>query len=254
MKLILHDSLATAPLIGALQQQWIESTVAIDYRSSLTGSDVRTDEAALIPSAEIALLTETHMVVADVAVIFERGGMTAMRVPVRPDEVEQTPVWLNDVSGTAEILARATIEPFYGIPPALWTREPNAEAQVVVVDGAAALAPIEGGFTEDLVRAWFILTGQPVVSHLFVVPKQGDSEACRAVMRESRMVGHERRKDLRKLTAERFAVDREKLIALAELTRYEIGESERRALLMLLQHGNKGSAYPYVWQIDYAGD
>ena len=35
-----------------------------------------------------------------------------------------------------------------------------------VLEGADALRPIEGGFAEDLCRAWFILTALPVVTHI----------------------------------------------------------------------------------------
>ncbi len=93
-----------------------------------------------------------------------------MRSPVRPDEIDSASILLYDVSGTAELLARATIWPFYGIKAAAWSTEANGSAAITIVDGIAALEPVEAGFSEDLVRAWFILTDQPVVTHLLAVP------------------------------------------------------------------------------------
>jgi predicted solute-binding protein len=254
VKLLLHDALATAPLVYPLQAGWAESGLEIELRPSLFAADVDAATAALVPSAEIALLHETHVVVPEVAVIAEQSGTIAMRVPVRPDEVERSPIRLYEASGTAEILARATVEPFYGIVPSEWTRDERADAQVVIVEGSEALMPPEAGFSEDLVRAWFIMTGQPLVSHLLVVPKSVDPGQVRDVMVEARRLGHERRRDVRKATAERFGVDRERITELGQASRYALEESDRRAMMMLLQRGNRGSAYPYAWQISFAGD
>ena len=66
----------------------------------LTAGDVPDDAVALIPSAEIARLQERFAVVPDIAVIQERDGAVAMRVPVRPDEIERTAVRLYDASGS----------------------------------------------------------------------------------------------------------------------------------------------------------
>jgi predicted solute-binding protein len=254
VKLLLHDTLATAPLVHPFQAEWVESSPEIEFRPALFAADVPADAAALIPVAEIAVLSETHLVVPEIAVIFDQQGPIAMRVPVRPDEVERTPVRLYEASGTAEILARATLEPFYGIPPSEWLRDEAPNAQVVIVEGADALTPPETGFSEDLVKAWFVLTGQPVVSHLFVVPKSGDAGEVITAMTEAKRIGHERRRDVRRAVAERFGVDRDSLTEIAGLTRYELAEPDRRALMMLLQRGNRGSAYPYAWQISFAGD
>jgi predicted solute-binding protein len=254
VKLLLLDSLSTAPIVYPFQAGWIETDMEWELRPAISAAVLDENTAALIPSAEVALLHETHSVVPEVAVVAESSGTIAMRVPVRPDEVGRTVVRLYDVSGTAEILARATVEPFYGIVPSGWSREESLEAQVVIVDEAESLRAPEAGFSEDLVRAWFILTGQPLVSQLLIVPKSTDPAQVRDVMVEAVRIGHERRRDLRKAIAERFGVDRERLTELAATTRYALEEADRRALMTLLQRGNKGSTYPYIWQLTYAGD
>lgn len=254
MKLLLHDVLATAPLTYPIEAGWVETELDVALKPTLAAADIAPDIAALIPAAEIALVHETHLVVPDVAVVFEHAGMVAMRVPVRPDEIERTAIRLYDVSGTAEILARATVEPFYGIPPSEWIHDDGADAQVVIVEGADALNPPEAGFSEDLVKAWFVLTGQPFVSHVLVAPKGVDPTPVVDILASARSSGHERRRDLRKAAAERFGAERERLTELATSTRYALAESDRRALMMLLQRGNRGSAYPYAWQIGFTDE
>src|SRR3712207_7483724 len=56
----------------------------------------------------------------------------------------------------AELLARATLKPYYGIEPASWVRDGDSSdavrAEVVVVEGAEALREPEAGYSEDLSR------------------------------------------------------------------------------------------------------
>ena len=254
MKLLRRGTLATAAVVGPFQAGWIDTSSGVEFRASVTAADVGQHVAALVPSAEVAKLQSTHAVVPGVAVVTEGHGLIAMRTPVRPDEIVSTGVRLYNVSSTAEVLARATLESFYGIVPASWIEEDSSEAQIVVVEGAAALTQPEAGFSEDLVRAWFIMTGQPVVTHLFVVPNKTDSSRVIALLEKAKAIGHERRRDLRRAVAERFEVDRDRLVELATSTRYELRDTDRRALMMLLQNGNKGFRYPYLWQIAYHGE
>lgn len=253
MRVLIHDTLATLFFAQPARQGWLESNVVFDVRPGLAAADVTSHDAALIPSAEIARLAATHVVVSDVAVVFDGEGPIAMRAPVRPDEIDQSRIALNGVSGTAEILARATLESFYGIRATEFVQE-SAEARISLLEGIATLLPVEAGFQESLVRAWFILTGQPVVSHLLVAPKSWPPEQVSrlaATMTELCALGHARRSELRQAAANEAGVEREALVALFAKVRHALDEADRRALLMLLQHGNKGSAYPYVWSVDY---
>ena len=84
----------------------------------------------------------------------------------------------------------------------------------MIVEGADALRPPEAGFSEDLVRAWFILTGEPVVSHLLVAPKgaaRAEIEPAIALLEQARQVGHERRRELRGSVTERAGLDRDRV-------------------------------------------
>jgi predicted solute-binding protein len=247
VRLLMHDTIATAPLTIPLKSDWIVPALPVETRPSLTASDLATDDIALLPAAEIALLHESHRVVPDIAAI-------SMRVPVRPDEIRITPVRLWHATSTAELLARATLHPFYGITPGDFTSDDNAQAQVVVLEGAEALQLPEAGFAEDLVRAWFVLTAQSFVSHILVAPFHFDRVAVQPAMQtltELRAIGHERRKDVRRSVAETTGLDPNLVTEFFLAQHYELNSDDRRSLLMLLQRGHRGSTFPYVWEITY---
>jgi predicted solute-binding protein len=254
MRIVVHDTLVTTPFTHPHASGWVDLGVEILANPVVRAQDLSPAVVGLIPSAEISLLSDSHLVVPEIAVISAGVGAIAMRVPVRPDEVAATPVRLYDVSGTAELLARATLQPFYGIHPVRWTSEDAADAQVVIVEGANAISEPEAGFSEDLCRAWFILTGQPVVTHVLVVPSampEIEIESAIETLRASRTLAHERRRDLKRELSEKLGIDRDRLTALFESQRYALEQDDRRALLMLLQRGNRGSTYPYSWEIKF---
>jgi predicted solute-binding protein len=255
LRIVIEDTLVTVPFVTAVAAGWVTTEAEVTAKSGLRAGDLGPDGIGLISAAEISFLQETHQVIPDVAVVANGEGAIAMRVPVRPDEVDVTPIRLYEASSTAEILARATLTPFYGIRPTTWHRDDAPEAQVVIVEGAAALTDPEAGFSEDLARAWFILTGQPAVTHLLVAPKSisaDDLAKVRETFARIKAVAHEQRRDLRQTIAERFEIDRDRLAKLLAAQRLQLEPDDRRALLMLLQRGNKGSTFPYVWEIAYA--
>jgi predicted solute-binding protein len=172
-----------------------------------------------------------------------------MRTPVRPDEVEATPVRLLETSGVAELLARATLRPFYGVEPTRWVRDGDsadaARAQVVIVEGSEALREPEAGFSEDLSRAWFILTSQPVVSHVLLIPRAVspvDSADIVAFLDAARREGLARRRDWRPPLADREGVGRDRASAFWAAQRLSLDEADRRALLDLLHKGSRGTS------------
>lgn len=254
MPVLIHDTVVTAPFFLPHELGWAAVPIAIEGRAVIRGEEIAPDQIALIPSAEVAWLQETHQIIPEVAVVANGEGTVAMRVPVRPDEITSTPVRLYETSGLAEILARATLQPFYGINATAWSSDESPEAQVVIVEGTEALSEPEAGFSEDLTRAWFIMTGEPVVSHLLVAPKGLDRAALAPVLdafATLRGVGHERRRDLRKTLSERHGLDRDRVTRFLAAQRFSLEAEDRRALLMLLQRGNRGSTYPYVWDLTF---
>jgi predicted solute-binding protein len=260
VRLLIDDTLATAPFVVPLAEGWVTPAagVVVEARAGLRGGEVAADDLALVASAEVALLGESHRVVPEVATVAGSVGAVAMRTPVRPDEVERGPVRLLGVSGTAEQLARATLRPFYGIEPTGWPRTEDdpaaAMAQAVIVEGAEALRPVEGGFAEDLCRAWLILTGTPVVTHVLVAPREAGRESIApalATLAALRQAAHERRREWRPALGERLGVPLDRLYAFFAEQRLVLEADDRRALLLLLQRGGRGSAYPPVGEVRF---
>jgi hypothetical protein len=254
VRLLIHDTLITSPFTIPLTEGWATPTISAETRSTLTAGDLAPDDVALLPAGEIVTLHSTHLVVPDFAAVSFQRGAIAMRVPVRPDEIRMSPIRMWDASSTAEIVARATLHPFYGITPTIFTSSDSSEAQVVILEGSEALRQPEAGFAEDLVRAWYILTEQPIVSHLLVAPKSLERDALASALStlaDLRLVGHERRKDVRRSVTESADLDPNAVTEFFLAQRYVLEANDRRALLMLLQRGNKGSAMPYVWDVAY---
>ena len=124
MRLLIDETFATATYTRAdrlrmgLASGWDHGR---DRESNYNGFRIE-ESIVLAPASEILRLQQTHAMAAGVAVIADANGAIAMRTPVRPDEVEATPVRLLDTSGLAELLA-SDAEPFYGIEPTSWVRD-----------------------------------------------------------------------------------------------------------------------------------
>ena len=253
-RLLIHDTLVTSPWARAGRD---ETAVPVEARETLAAVDLGADDAAFLPAGELLDLHHSHRVVPDVAVVAGTSGTIRMRVPVRPDEIERSAVYLSEATRTAELLARALLRPFYGIVPTGWTREPAIDAQVVVLDGIAALEPPEAGFVEDLCRAWLILTDTPVVSHVLVVPMTWDRVRATPVLESLatlRAAGHRGRRDIRAALVGDRGIDRDALADLLTEHKAALEPADRRALLMLLQLGTRGSDLPRVPSLTFLDD
>lgn len=267
MRLLIEDTLATATFVVPYAAGWVApgAGATLEARPGLRGGDVGPDDIALVSSAEVAPLAESHRVAPDAAVVAGSVGAVSLRTPVRPDEVERGPVRLLGTSGAGELLARATLRPFYGIEatawPGAWRGLPAegtaaatadddraiAAAQAVVVEGAEALRTPEAGFAEDLCRAWLILTGVPAVTHVLVVPAEAEQAALApalALLAALREAGLARRREWRRGLAEREGLALDRVHAFFAEQRLALTGEDRRALALLLQRGGRGSAYP----------
>lgn len=251
MRLLIHDTLATAAFALPLAAGWEvpPDGVVVEARPTLRGADLDPEDAALVPAAEAATAQATHLVAPEVGVVAGPIGSVALRTPVRADQVERTPVRLWGTSGAGELLARATLRPFYGIEPMAWVHddaEGGAEAQAVVVEGAEALRPPEAGFQEDLCRAWIILTATPAVTHVLLVPRGADRAALEPVLSTLaalRAASHARRRELRAAIVAAHALDPDRVAAFFADQTLTLDADDRRGLLLLLQRGAWGSPY-----------
>jgi predicted solute-binding protein len=196
------------------------------------------------------LLGRTHVIAPEVAVVAEAISAIAMRTPVRPDGVEETPIRMLDAGPTAEVLIRALLRPFFGITALSFVTsdedEAAADAQVVVVDGALGLSEPEAGHHEDLARAWFVLTGQAVVHHVLAVGVEVEARGPEPeidLLRQAITVGQERRRDVRRMVAEADDIDRDRLAELTNSIRYDMTAADRQSLRNLLARGTWGSRF-----------
>ena len=253
MHLLIDDTFATAAYTIPITSEWVSPPDGITVEmANRPAPDAATEESVLLaPASEILRLQQTHEIAGDIAVIADGNGAIAMRTPVRPDEVETTPVRLIETSGVAELLARATLKPFYGIEPTSWVRDGNSaeavRAEAVIVEGAEALREPEAGFSEDLSRAWFILTAQPVISHVLLVPRalpRADLTNVLTFLAAAKADGLARRKDWRPQLADREGVDRDRASAFWTAQRLKMELADRRALIDLLGKGSRGTSDP----------
>lgn len=246
MRLLIHDTLVTAPFAVPLAEGWVipAAGMTVETREELRGGDIGPDDAALLPSPESIPLATTHRIAPDAAVVAGAVGAVALRTPVRPDEVPAGPVRLLGVSAAGEALARATVRAFYGIEATGWpTRDDDPaapQAQAAIVEGAEALRPTEGGFAEDLCRAWLILSGGPAVTHLLVVPAEADRSTIEPLLETLaalRQASHDRRREWRPALAERHGIPTDRLYALLAEQRLALEGQDRNALRLLLRRG-----------------
>jgi len=250
MQLLVDDTLVTAMLTMPIREGWLAGE-AFSPQPRLRAGDVGANAAALLPAGEMSALAASHAIVPEVAVVCDGVGAIAMRTPVRPDGVETSVIHLYDVSRTAELLLRATLRPFFGITASEFVDDASAEralaAEVVLVEGTEALRNPEAGFQEDLCRAWFILTGLRLVSHVLMVPVDAaDDEVAGIVTAMRRLIdtGVERRRDVRMALAETSDLDRDRLIDVTNRLRWSLERADLDSLQMLYARGTWGTTVP----------
>lgn len=253
MTLYIDDALMTAQIRVPLEEGWVETDVPFEIRKNLRAADVGIGDVAVIAAPEATLMGRTHIIAPDVAVVAEAISAIAMRTPIRPDGVEETPIRMLDAGPTAEVLLRALLRPFFGITASTFVTDENdpaaAEAQVVVVDGVLGLSEPESGFHEDLARAWFILTGQAVVHAVTVVGVEVEARGPELeldALKRAAGLGVERRRDVRRTIAEAGDVDRDRLVELTNRIRFEMTPADRQSLRNLMARGAWGTRYQRV--------
>lgn len=250
MTLYIDDSLMTAQIRVPLSEGWVETDVPFEIRKSLKAADLGPGDVALIAGPEATLLGETHFIEPGVAVLAEAMSAIAMRTPIRPDGVEETPIRMLGTGPTAEVLIRALLRPYFGITASTFVRDEDdpaaVDAQVVVLEGLIALNEPEAGFQEDLAKAWYILTNATVVHHVTVVGVEAEVRGASAeidVLRRAIEVGVERRRDVRREMAGDEEVDRDRLAEVTNRIRFELTTADRQSLRNLLARGSWGTSY-----------
>jgi predicted solute-binding protein len=228
-------------LAHPVEQGWVDDPGQIELVQGLTAETVaERDCCALLGSIDAMRLVERFAVVTDIALVSWHTGAIALRTTARPDEVDNVPVALDGVSRTAEALARATINHFYGITIESWTREESEGAALLLEDAAALRTPVEGQeHLGDLVRAWFILTSFPLATHVLVAPKamiEREADAVRNLVERLeaiRTVAEDRRRELRRNLASQFELDRDRLVEFQSEQTGALSKTARKGWLDL---------------------
>jgi predicted solute-binding protein len=253
MTLFIDKSLITTPIWAPIQEKWIETDLDVEIREGLTAGDVGTGDVALIPGPQTPGLARTHFIDPSIAIVTEAISPIAMRTPVRPDDVEETPIRMLETGPTAEVLLRALLRPYFGITASTFVTDAEdpavADAQVVVVDGVLGLMEPESGFQEDLTKAWFVLTGASVVHAVTIVGVEAEARGAGPeldLLRAAAAIGYERRRDVRRMISEGEELDHGRLVEMTNRMRFEMTSEDRQSLRNLLARGTWGTTYGRV--------
>lgn len=235
MRLLVPESLLTTYLAAAAERP--STSASLTPTGGVGDPTTAGDAAVLVATGDLGGWVATHRVVPTAGVATTGRVGIALGTPVRADMIDEPVVWLRDVSTTARLLVRATYERYYGTPVVGWTTTGEG-AQVVVVEGAEALQPPESGFRDDVGRAWFILNGVPVVTHLLLVPTDADVEVVDEATRWVQGTGgldKERRRKARERLAARAGIPSSDLIELLAAVRTTLEPADLDAAKLIFQ-------------------
>jgi predicted solute-binding protein len=130
----------------------------------------------------------------------------------------------------------------------------DGASAITIVDGLAALEPVEAGFSEDLVRAWYILTEQSVVTHLLAVPAEASDEevdAVRSRLTDAAAAGYAARREVRRALQANSSVETDRLVEFFAGIRYDLDADDRAAAYSLIARGSGGTRYPLLREIPW---
>lgn len=236
------DSILTAYLSAS-----VDALAAAGIRPA-TGSDA--SDFAVIETGAIGAWPN-HVIHPDVGIVTRDRGTIALQSAVRADELNAPAIRIRSSSRTTELVARSTAGPFFGFRPRAWLADDSAEAEAVVTDEAAALVPLETGFREDLTRAWFIITGMPLVTHVLAAPQDSDPAQVAAVVNWIAGAGGLDRDELtsvRARLADQTGVPLETLTELLTGLRWTLEVDDRRSVAELFARAGVASRVgPIRW-------
>lgn len=247
---LIDQTLATALLTEPIARGWADAGDQVDLVPNLTAEMVaERGAAALVNSVDAAYLADRYAIVTDLAFVSHHHGAIAVWTPTRPDEIDHAIAGLNDVSRTAEAVARATITRFYGFQVTGWDRT-GVSGDITIHEGLSALQPPSRGHMGDLVRAWFILSGFPLPTHLLVVPRELATNAPDEVddlvtrLQAALATGIERRREIRRNLADDHGLDRELLSNFHADQTTKASKTVRKAWLDLIRRTSRAMKHP----------
>ncbi len=254
---LVDDNLTTGLIAETIRNGWIDDADSFELVSGLTAETVADRGAcALLDGVEALRLADRFTVATDVGLVSWHSGAIALLTPTRPDEVDDVMVELNGVSPTAEAIARATIARFFGMTLRGFRRG-DETGGVSVREHQDAILEIESGVLTDLVRAWFILSGLPVVTHAMVVPNDLIERAPDTVrtlvtgLGEAAQTGVKRRREIRRNMHSLYPVDRDQLVTFHNEQTISLSKTARKGWLDLVRRVGRAMSLPQPEAINF---
>jgi hypothetical protein len=246
----LEANVATSQFMYPFQAGWIDTPDWLILRDRVTGEFIDGDSCALVDAIEALRHLDTHSVVSDVALVSTHRGPVTMQTRQRPDEVDHATVQLGESGQVAEALARATIHHFYGIDVVDWNRSAQKSELVIHDDVEAFSGKAEDGFTEDLVRAWFILTSMSVPTHVFLAPtarlesNQAEIRGMVKTLRDALTASADQGRELRRNISGDLGIDRDHLTELLNDQKTRLTKSGRKGWIDLANRVRQAMELP----------
>ena len=225
MRLIVDPSVLTTYLAAGARS--VPEDAGCSVQVGRPDANAHAGDIVLAPAGELGAWAVSHLAHPEIGVVTAGRAAVALLSPVRPDMLEDPVLWLPEVSPTGRLLARAVFERYYGVTVATWT-ESGENATAVIVEGEDALRPPESGWPDDLGRAWFILNGVPLVTHLLMIPEGAAAAEVSAVadwIRDNGGTSKERRRTAREELAKRTGASAEEVLSMLQAVRFELPEN-----------------------------
>ena len=178
--------------------------------------------------------------------------------PQRLDLVDGKSISLSEEAqgSTAAYLMRTLLIPYYGISltirPATDTERATEDARLLYGDNAAleAKKQPEGAVAEDLGKAWFILSGLPMVWEMLAAPrdleerKPGAGESLHALITRSQRAAQEQQSTILDEATARLDLKKERVKELFARQKYTLSEREQKGLAYFLDQAARAGVLP----------
>ncbi len=254
---LVDDNMTTALIAEPLRKNWVEGAEDVELVTNLDAETVsQRGLCALVGSVDAVLLSDRYTVATDVGLASWHSGAISLWTPVRPDDVDDVSIDLNGVSRTAEAVARATIPRYFGMTLRGFSQE-EASGQAEVREHQNAILEIESGQLNDLIRAWFILSGLPMVTHALVIPNEligRDPDQVRRIVeriREAAQTGVKRRREIRRNMHDLYPVDRDQLVTFHNEQTIALSKTARKGWLDMVRRIGRPMGLPQPEAISF---
>ncbi|MCL5961107.1 MAG: menaquinone biosynthesis protein [Chloroflexi bacterium] len=209
---------------------------------------------------------QSLMLLPDLSIACEGSvGSVLLFSKERIDLLDGKRIALTKSSATAAALLKVLCQHYYAIKvefiemaPDLSSMLEAADACLLIGDDALRAAKrAEGLVVEDLGKAWWILTGLPMVFGVWAVRREtanrssGELQELVKAFREAKRLGKENLSTIIDVAASRTGLTVEELQAYYPLQKYELGPSYQRGLLSFYNYCSRMRLAPRIEKLDF---